>query len=169
MLEKRTCSHGVCSGVVTEVIDLENLLETASGVLELVEVEGLGLVELVPVRCPELIRVLVPLGPPGGSIPQLTVGLVASHKSVRAILNFQILRFVELRHAACFTTTEVWFVVGSRVLVAGSERAVSVLLLFGLLVGRGLLVSAPSEPAGGGLERFIEPGVERQSEPRYNG
>lgn len=69
--------------MVCGIVDLKGLSQAACRVLELVEVEWLGLVEFVTVSRSNDVRMLVLLSSPAGAVPQLTVAFVAGHQIVR--------------------------------------------------------------------------------------
>jgi hypothetical protein len=113
-------SHAGRSRVVADVVDVPDALEAGLAVLELVEVEGLRLVELVSVGCPDLVSVHVLLGTPGRAVPQLPVALVARHQGVGLHLELQELRgTVELLRGV--TRPEVGLVMHRGVSVTDTE------------------------------------------------
>lgn len=69
--------------MVCFIVDLELLSQAACRILELVEVERLGLVKFVTVGRPNDVRMLVLLSSPAGAVPQLAVAFVAGHQIVR--------------------------------------------------------------------------------------
>ncbi len=69
--------------MVCGIVDFVGLSQAACRVLELVEVERLGLVKFVTVGRPNDVRMLVLLSSPAGAVPQLAVALVAGHQIVR--------------------------------------------------------------------------------------
>lgn len=71
------------------IVDRKSLLQTACRVLQLVQVERLWLVELVPVGSSDLIGVDVLLSSPGGTIPQLSVTFVTCEQVVRMLFDVE--------------------------------------------------------------------------------
>lgn len=153
------------SRVVSQVVDLENLAEAARRVLQLVQVERLWLVELVPVRRPHLVGVLVLLSPPRRTVPQLTIALVTSHERSRGLVDAESPGVVEDGVLASVASPEVGPVVAAGVSVTGPKRGVLVLTGVRLHVRSGLLVGATAESARRCFEVLIEPRVEREAEP----
>lgn len=129
--------------VVREVVDLECLLESARRILQLVQMERLRLVELVPVGGSELVGVLVLLRPPMGSVPELSVAFIAGDKRGTVQIDFQDSSCVEFTLA--LSGPEVWLIVGIRVLVTLSEGRIGVFFRVWLHVGSCLFVRATTK------------------------
>lgn len=153
-------------GVVLQVIDLEEMLESSSGVPELVQVERLGLVEFVPVRRPQLVSVLVLLSPPGSPVPQLPVALVARDLVVRFEVHLQELGGVEALSGRWGTRSEVGLIEGAGVLVASSHGRVGVLLTGRLHVEGRFQLCTAAKAARVGLQGLVNLSVECQSKPK---
>ena len=129
--------------VVSEVVDLERLLEPARGILQLVQMERLRLVELVPVGGSELVGVKVLLRPPMGSVPELSVAFIAGDKRGTVQIDFQESSCVEFTVA--LSGPEVWLIVGLWVLVTFSEGRIGVFFRVWFHVGSCLFVCATTK------------------------
>ena len=88
-------SMKVCSSLIEDVEDLLFPSQTAIGDLQLGLVERFGLVEVVAVGSPDLVRPLVLLCSPGGAVPGLTIALITTMKVVRLVLHLQLGRSLE--------------------------------------------------------------------------
>ena len=105
--------------------------EASIGHLKLWLVEGLLLIEIVPVSRAVHVSVEVLLGLPGGAVPELAVALVAAGHRVGTLVDLQLRTVLERQRA--ITRPPVRLVVDLRAQVARPRRCRKVVL--GLVVG----------------------------------
>lgn len=106
--------------LVSSVPDLLGELETAVVVAQLRLLEGLGLVELHPVKGAHLVSVRVLLSAPGRAVPVLSVGRIAGGQLVRLQRSdLQHIRLLEADISVTGAPVVAGLALGS--VVAGSE------------------------------------------------
>lgn len=137
--------------MVGPVVDELLLAQTASGLLDLGQVEGLGLVEVVAVSRTNLVRVLVLLSSPASAVPKLTVTLVARDQIVGPRLDFKLGHLFKCH--VWGAVTEIGFVVNIWVLEACSRRGRVV--VDRSHVGRSLHLSASTKSAACRVQRAV--------------
>ena len=118
------------SSLVFHVEDLLFSSEASIGHLKLWLVEGLLLVEIVPVSRAVHVSVEVLLCLPGGAVPELAVALVAAGHRVGTLVDLQLRTVLERQRAV--TRPPVRLVVDLRAQIAGSRSCRKVVL--GLVV-----------------------------------
>lgn len=154
--------------VVGEIVDLEDFLETTGRVLELVQMEGLGLVELVAVGRADLVRVLVRLSPPGCAVPQLSVAFIPRNKC--GTVEFDLEERGRIKFLRVIAGPEVGLVMHAWGLVAHSERGVGVFFCALLHVGSSFFVGAAAESSACSFQSRVNDRDIQQAKPKeFNG
>ena len=126
-------------------------LKSAVSHLQLGLVEGLGLVEVVAVRRPHLVSVLVLLRLPGRAVPELTIALVTTVHCVGASVCLELLGVAE--DSGVVSRAVVRLIVDLWVVEAVTSRRHPVVL--GLMVGSRVPHGTGAIPATSHLHRYV--------------